>query len=347
LPGSSGPQPLAVLRRCDAARADDHGEGIREHILVAYTLRRLIQAIVLLFIVSIVTFALIHSAPGGPALLSNPDLSRDQIARMSEQLGLNDPLPVQYGRWMGNLLQGDLGVSYNSITPVTSLLADRLPNTLLLAGTALIVSILVAVPLGVISAIRRNSMLDRVVTSFSFLGISIPVFWLGIMLIVLLSVQLQWLPSGGMSTIGEEFSIRDRIEHLILPVFVLSMANLAELTRYTRSGMVTVLGEEYIRTARAKGLAQKSVVLGHALRNALIPVVTIIGVLLPRAVSGAAITEAVFTWPGMGSLAVDAATTRDYPVVLGTTLTVATVVVASSLITDLAYGYLDPRIRVG
>lgn len=315
--------------------------------MVAYTLRRLIQAIVLLFIVSIVTFALIHSAPGGPALLSNPDLSRDQISRMSEQLGLNDPLPVQYGRWIGNLLQGDLGVSYNSITPVTSLLADRLPNTLLLAGTALIVSILVAVPLGVISAIRRNSMLDRVVTSFTFLGISIPVFWLGIMLIVLLSVQLQWLPSGGMSTIGEEFSIRDRIEHLILPVFVLSMANLAELTRYTRSGMVTVLGEEYIRTARAKGLAQKSVVLGHALRNALIPVVTIIGVLLPRAVSGAAITEAVFTWPGMGSLAVDAATTRDYPVVLGTTLTVATVVVASSLITDLAYGYLDPRIRVG
>ncbi len=315
--------------------------------MVAYTLRRLVQAVVLLFIVSIVTFALIHSAPGGPALLSNPDLSRDQIARMSEQLGLNDPLPIQYGRWIGNLLQGDLGVSYNSITPVTALLADRLPNTLLLAGTALIVSILVAVPLGVISAIRRNSALDRIVTSFSFFGISIPVFWLGIMLIVFFSVQLRWLPSGGMSTIGEEFSIRDRIEHLILPVFVLSMANLAELTRYTRSGMVTVLGEEYIRTARAKGLAQKSVILGHALRNALIPVVTIIGVLLPRAVSGAAITEAVFTWPGMGSLAVDAATTRDYPVVLGTTLTVAAVVVLSSLITDLAYGYLDPRIRVG
>ena len=315
--------------------------------MVAYTLRRLIQAIILLFIVSIVTFALIHSAPGGPALLSNPDLSRDQIARMSEQLGLNDPLPVQYGRWLRNLLQGDLGVSYNSITPVTSLLADRLPNTLLLAGTALAVSILVAVPLGVLSAIRRNSALDRVVTSFTFFGISIPVFWLGIMLIVLFSVQLRWLPSGGMSTIGEGFSIRDRLEHLILPVFVLSMANLAELTRYTRSGMVTVLGEEYIRTARAKGLTQKRVVIGHALRNALIPVITIIGVLLPRAVSGAAITEAVFTWPGMGSLAVDAATTRDYPVVLGTTLTVATVVVVSSLVTDLAYGYLDPRIRVG
>lgn len=315
--------------------------------MVAYTLRRLIQAVVLLFIVSVVTFTLIHSAPGGPALLSNPDLSRDQIARMSEQLGLNDPLPIQYGRWLRNLLQGDLGVSYNSITPVTSLLADRLPNTLLLAGTALAVSILVAVPLGVLSAIRRNSALDRVVTSFTFFGISIPVFWLGIMLIVLFSVQLRWLPSGGMSTIGEGFSIRDRVEHLILPVFVLSMANLAELTRYTRSGMVTVLGEEYIRTARAKGLTQKRILVGHALRNALIPVITIIGVLLPRAVSGAAITEAVFTWPGMGSLAVDAATTRDYPVVLGTTLTVAAVVIASSLITDLAYGYLDPRIRVG
>lgn len=150
-----------------------------------------------------------------------------------------------------------------------------------------------------------------------------------------------------MSTIGEDFSLLDRVEHLILPVFVLTMANLAELTRYTRSGMINVLGEEYIRTARAKGLAQKSVILGHAVRNAVIPVVTIIGVLLPRAVSGAAITEAVFSWPGMGSLAVEAATTRDYPVVLGTTLTVATVVVFSSLITDLAYGYLDPRIRVG
>lgn len=315
--------------------------------MITYTLRRLIQSIVLLFIVSIVTFALIHSAPGGPAMLSNPDLSRDQIAQMSELLGLNDPLPVQYGRWIKQVFQGDLGVSYNTIAPVTSLLADRLPNTLLLAGSALVLSILAAIPLGILCAVRRNSVLDRIVASFTFFGISIPVFWLGIMLIVLFSVQLQWLPGGGMSTIGEDFSLRDRVEHLIMPVFVLTMANLAELTRYTRSGMINVLGEEYIRTARAKGLAQKTVILGHAVRNAVIPVVTIIGVLLPRAVSGAAITEAVFSWPGMGSLAVEAATTRDYPVVLGTTLTVAMVVVFSSLITDLTYGYLDPRIRVG
>lgn len=315
--------------------------------MVTYTLRRLLQVVMLLVIVSMVTFGLIHSAPGGPSILSNPDLSRDQIAQMSSQLGLDDPLPIQYGRWLVNILRGDFGISYNTIEPVIGLIAIRLPNTLLLAGVALVLSILLAVPLGILCAIRRNSFLDRMVASFTFLGVSIPVFWLGIMLIVLFSVQLKWLPGGGMSTLGEDFAIRDRIEHMVMPVFVLTIANLAELTRYTRSGMITVLGEEYIRTARAKGLTQKHVIMGHALRNAMIPVVTIIGVLLPRAVSGAAITEAVFSWPGMGSLAVEAATTRDYPVVLGTTLTVATVVVFSSLITDLAYGYLDPRIRVG
>lgn len=314
--------------------------------MIAFLVRRLIQSIVLLFIVSIVTFSLIHSAPGGPAMLSNPDLSRDQIRRMSEQLGLDDPLPVQYGRWLSNLFQGDLGVSYNTVAPVGSLLADRLPNTLLLAGTALLLSILIAIPLGMISALRKNTLLDRFVTTFCFLGISMPVFWLGIMLIVLFSIRLDWLPAGGMSTIGEAFSLSDRLSHLVLPVFVLAFANLAELTRYTRSGMTSVMGEEYIRTARAKGLTQRAVIVSHAFRNAVIPVVTIIGVLLPRAVSGAAITEAVFSWPGMGSLAVEAATTRDYPVVLGTTLTVAAVVILSSLITDLTYGFLDPRIRV-
>src|SRR5690606_5409846 len=223
-----------------------------------------------------VTFTLIHSAPGGPAMLSNPDLSRVQIQQMTEALGLDDPLPVQYGRWIANVLRGDFGVSYNTIAPVTSLLADRLPNTLLLAGTALLISIVISIPLGAYSAVRRNSPIDRIVTSFTFLGISIPVFWLGIMLIVLFSVTLRWLPAGGMATIGEPFSFQDRIEHLIMPVFVLAIANLAELTRYTRSGMVTALGDEYIRTARAKGLAPRSVIIGHALRNAVIPVVTII-----------------------------------------------------------------------
>ena len=315
--------------------------------MIAYAIRRLIQAVVLLFIVSIVTFVLIHAAPGGPAILANPDLSREQIAQASERMGFNDPLPVQYGRWLGNVLQGDFGVSYNTIEPVVNLLAARLPNTLLLAGLALLLGLLIAIPLGVVCALRRNSWLDRTVAGLTFFGVSMPVFWLGIMLIILFSVQLRVLPSGGMMSLGEPFSLWDRIRHLILPVSVLALGNLAELTRYTRSGLVTVMSEDYVRTARAKGLTQRGVVVGHALRNALIPVVTIIGVMLPRAVSGAAITEAVFSWPGMGQLAVNAATTRDYPVVLGTTLVVAAVVIFSSFITDLAYGYLDPRIRLG
>lgn len=314
--------------------------------MVAYVVRRLLQAVVLLFIVSIVTFVLIHAAPGGPALLANPDLSREQIAQMKETLGLNDPLPVQYLRWFKNVLRGDFGTSYSTVEPVVSLIRDRLPNTLLLAGVALILSIMVAVPLGILSATRRNSALDRLVAGFSFLGVSIPVFWLGIILIVVFAVQLRWLPAGGMFSLGTGFSFLDRIKHLILPVLVLMTANLAELTRYTRSSMISVLGEDYIRTARAKGLARDVVLRRHALRNALIPVVTIIGVYLPRAVSGAAITETVFSWPGMGQLAVQSATTRDYPVVLGVTLTVALVVVLSSLLTDLVYGYLDPRIRL-
>ncbi|CAA9551620.1 MAG: Dipeptide transport system permease protein DppB [uncultured Thermomicrobiales bacterium] len=315
--------------------------------MVAYAIRRLIQAVVLLVIVSIVTFILIHSAPGGPAILANPDLSRDQIAQASAQLGLDDPLPVQYGRWAGNVLRGDFGVSYNTIEPVVDLIGARLPNTLLLAGMALLLGLVIAIPLGVVCALRRNSWLDRAVAGLTFFGVSMPVFWLGIMLIILFSVQLRVLPSGGMMSLGEPFSLWDRLRHLILPVSVLALGNLAELTRYTRSGLVTVMSEDYVRTARAKGLTQRSVVVGHALRNALIPVVTIIGVMLPRAVSGAAITEAVFSWPGMGQLAINAATTRDYPVVLGTTLVVAAVVIFSSFITDLAYGYLDPRIRLG
>ena len=315
--------------------------------MITYAIRRLIQAVVLLFIVSIVTFVLIHAAPGGPAILANPDLSREQIAQASERMGFNDPLPVQYGRWLGNVLQGDFGVSYNTIEPVVNLLAARLPNTLLLAGLALLLGLVIAIPLGVVCALRRNSWLDRTVAGLTFFGVSMPVFWLGIMLIILFSVQLRVLPSGGMMSLGEPFSLWDRIRHLILPVSVLALGNLAELTRYTRSGLVTVMSEDYVRTARAKGLTQRGVVVGHALRNALIPVVTIIGVMLPRAVSGAAITEAVFSWPGMGQLAVNAATTRDYPVVLGTTLVVAAVVIFSSFITDLAYGYLDPRIRLG
>jgi peptide/nickel transport system permease protein len=314
--------------------------------MARYIIRRLFQSAVLLLIVSVVTFVLIYSAPGGPSMLANPDLTAEELATMTENLGLNDPIPVQYLRWLSNVVRGDLGVSYNNVVPVSELILDRLPNTLILTGVGLLASIAIAIPLGVLSAVNRNSFLDRAVTAFSFLGISVPVFWLGIMLIILFSVRWNIFPSGGMYTIGEDFSIVDRARHLALPMMVVVTANLAGLVRYTRSGMITVLSEDYIRTARAKGLANRRVIIGHALRNALVPVITVIGISLPNAVSGAAITETVFSWPGMGRLAVNAANTRDYPVVLGTTLTVAVVVVVSSLITDLIYAYIDPRIRL-
>jgi peptide/nickel transport system permease protein len=207
-------------------------------------------------------------------------------------------------------------------------------------------AVVIAIPLGVLSAIRRNSALDRIVAALSFMGISVPVFWLGIMLIILFSLRLGWLPSGGMNTVGESDSIRDRVEHLILPVMVLCIGNLAELIRYTRSGMIAVLQEDYMRTARAKGLSQRAVLLGHGLRNAMIPVVTVIAIMIPRALGSAAITETVFSWPGMGRLAVESATNRDYPVVLGVTMTVALITVICSLLVDILYGVLDPRIRV-
>lgn len=311
-----------------------------------YIIRRLFQAAILLFIVSVVTFLLIHAAPGGPSLLSNPELSKAQAEAMARNLGLRDPLPVQYARWLGHLLRGNLGNSYSTSQPVLSLIEERLPNTLLLGAVAVILAVLAAVPLGVVSATRRNSGLDRFITGLSFVGISVPVFWLGIMLVILFAVQWGVLPAGGMYTVGAKFSFVDRIKHLLLPALVLMTAELAALVRYTRSGMISVLSEDYVRTARAKGLQGRQVIFTHALRNALIPVVTLIGVRIPLLVGGAAITETVFSWPGMGRLAVDAATTRDYPVVLGTTITVAAVVVLSSLVIDLLYAYLDPRIRL-
>jgi peptide/nickel transport system permease protein len=314
--------------------------------MTAYIVRRVIQSIVLLFIVSIVTFLLIHSAPGGPALLLNPDLSKEQANEITKQLGLNEPLPVQYVRWLGNVAHGDLGVSYSNVEPVSALIRNRLPNTLILAGTSLIIAILVAVPVGVLAAYKRYSVWDYIATALTFLGVSIPIFWLGIMLIVLFAVVLHWLPAGDMLTAGAGFNFMDRFKHLLLPAIALSSVNMAQLTRYTRSGMIEVLSEDYIRTAKAKGLTDRSVLFWHALKNGLIPVVTVLGVVIPQAASGAAITETVFAWPGMGRLAVDAATTRDYPVVMGVTLTIAVLVIVSNLVTDILYGYLDPRITL-
>lgn len=314
--------------------------------MTRYLLTRLLQGVILLFIVSAVVFLIVHSTPGGPAILNNPDVDPETAKAIARDLGLTDPIGVQYGRWLGRAVTGNFGRSYQHQFPVIRLIRTRMPNTLLLAGTALLLAIVVALPLGVISAVRRYSIFDYLATVGSFFGVSIPGFWLGIMFIIVFSVTLGWLPSAGMRTAGVAASATDLVRHLIMPAVVLSTFPLAQLMRYARSSMVEVLSQDYVRTARAKGLAPRRVIAAHALRNALIPVVTVLGVVTPRLLSGAVITETIFAWPGLGRLAVDAAITRDYPVIMGLTMTTAVLVIISNLVTDVAYVALDPRISL-
>ena len=311
-----------------------------------YLIRRLAQGAVVLFVVSAVVFAIVHAAPGGPALLNNPDVDPKMAKEMEKQLGLDDPIPVQYARWLGNAVRGNLGRSYQHSLGTAELLWARIPNTLLLSGTALLLAVVLAVPLGMISAVYRYSALDYAATVTAFVGVSIPVFWLAILLIIVFSVTLGWLPSSGMLTVGLPFSMRDRLLHLLMPSIVLATFPLAQLTRYVRSSMVDALAQDYVRTARAKGLPERGVLGRHALRNALIPMVTVLGVLTPRLLGGAVVTETIFAWPGLGRLAVEAAVTRDYPVILGATLLVSALVVLSNLITDFLYVVIDPRIAL-
>ena len=311
-----------------------------------YLVRRLAQGAAVLFVVSAVVFAIVHAAPGGPALLNNPDVDPKMAKEMEKQLGLDDPIPVQYARWLGNAVRGNLGRSYQHSLGTAELLWARIPNTLLLSGTALLIAVVLAVPLGMISAVYRYSALDYAATVTVFLGVSVPVFWLAILLIIVFSVTLGWLPSSGMLTVGLPFSMRDRLLHLLMPSIVLATFPLAQLTRYVRSSMVDALAQDYVRTARAKGLPERGVLGRHALRNALIPMVTVLGVLTPRLLGGAVVTETIFAWPGLGRLAVEAAVTRDYPVILGATLLVSTLVVLSNLITDFLYVVIDPRIAL-
>ncbi len=315
--------------------------------MTAYLIRRVAQSVVLLLLVTVVTFLLIHKAPGGPSILLSPDTPRDQQQQIAQNLGLNDPLPVQYGRWFRGLVRLDLGTSYTQERDVTAVIRTRLPPTLVLAGVSFALALLVAIPLGILAAVRRNSVFDHLAAFISLFGVAVPVFWYGLLLIILCSVWLHFLPSGGLANDVTRFDAFDRVKHLIMPAIVLSTTAMAQFTRYMRSSMVAVLEDDYVRTARAKGLRERNVLSRHALRNALIPVVTVIGIVLPRLIGGAAITEKVFSYPGMGSLAVDSAAQRDYPVVMGVTLLVGFVVIVGNLLTDVLYGWIDPRIRLG
>ena len=315
--------------------------------MARYIVSRLAQSVLLLFLVSVITFLLIHAAPGGPsAVMVDQKLPAAVIKQMRANLGLDQPIPVQYAKWIKAIAHGDFGVSYTDSRPVTADIGDRLPNTLILAGTSFFFSLLVAIPLGIYSARRSHTFIDDFISGTTFIGLSIPVFWFGILLIIIFSVKLHWLPSAGMYTTNQPHTLLDLFKHLLMPALVLAVPNLSTFTRFVRASVLETLNQDYVRTARAKGLSQTAVTYRHVLRNALIPIITIVGLTLPVVVAGASVTESVFGWPGMGRLAVDAAFTRDYPVIMGITILVAAAVILINLLTDLAYVAIDPRVRL-
>jgi peptide/nickel transport system permease protein len=304
-----------------------------------------VQSVVLFWIVTLVTFVIIRQAPGGPAILANPNLTKDQIVNLRGGVGLNDPLYRQYVRWVGHLMAGDLGVSFNEGVPVVELIAERLPNTLVLASAAFVIAVTAGMTLGILGAVKRNTWVDGLVSSVGVLNLSVPVFWLGIVLILIFAVELRWLPVGGMLQ-ASQWSWLDLARHLVLPAIVAAGFLMANVMRFTRSSLLETLGQLYVTAARAMGLRERRVLLKYALRNAMLPVVTTIGLGTPQLFGGAAITETVFAWPGIGSLGINAARTGDFPVIMGITLFVSALVIVANLITDLSYVLLDPRVRL-
>jgi peptide/nickel transport system permease protein len=310
--------------------------------------RRLLGAVPLLFGISIVLFVIIHLAPGGPldVYADNPSVSKEALEQITRRFGLDQPIPVQYFLWLKAMLTGDWGLSIRTGRPVFDEIATRIGPTLRLGGIAMGLSLIVALPVGIIGAARRGSRLDRAITTLSFAGISLPVFWSALLLQLFFSVMLGWLPSAGLQTIGNG-SFGDRVLHLILPVTVLSLATIASWSRYIRAGMVDVLAQDYIRTAYAKGRRELGVILRHGLRNAMIPAITVIAIDFVTIISGAVITETVFAWPGIGRLFIESMNGRDYPMLMGLMMIGSAGVVFANIVADLAYALLDPRIRNG
>ncbi len=314
--------------------------------MTAYILRRLILLIPVILVVGIVVFALVHLTPGDPAAVILGDSETpESYENLREQLGLNDPLPIQFINWFGGVLIFDFGDSIFIGDPVTHALLDRVQPTVLLTIYALLIQIIIVIPSGVIAAVRHNSIVDRLVTVVAISGAAIPTFFLGILLILFFSVRLRWLPSGGYEPITE-----DPVAHfkaMAMPAFALGFSSAGLLARLVRSSMLDVLREDYVRTALAKGLPMKAVVVRHALRNSLIPALTVIGTSVGALLGGAVVTETVFTIPGMGRLVVQSISRRDYPVIQGAVMVIAMTYVIVNLIVDLLYVYIDPRVRLG
>lgn len=308
-------------------------------------IKRLVNIIPMLFFITIISFILMHLAPGDPlqAYIS-PEMNVDDIERMRESLGLNDPIIVQYFKWLLNTLQGNLGYSMVSNKPVLDLILERLGPTLLLSGSALIISLIISIPVGLIAGYKKNSILDNVINVISYVGISIPSFWFAMMLIYVFAMKLNILPSVGMRSIGVD-TTSDMLKHLILPATVLSFYNISVYVRYIRSSTIGQLKEDYVLTQYAYGASTKDILFRHVLKNTLLPVITIFGMSLPGMFTGAFITETIFGWPGMGQLGVNAIFGYDYPVVMGITLISSTMLIIGNLIADILYTIIDPRIK--
>ncbi|WP_077614220.1 nickel ABC transporter permease [Caenibacillus caldisaponilyticus] len=314
--------------------------------MVRYLARRFLLMIVILFIVSVIIFSLVNVLPGDPArLMLGQEATPEALAALRKEMGLNDPLYIQYLHWVGNILHGDFGYSLRDHSPVLKTLLQKIPVTLELTFFSFVVAILIALPVGILSATRRGRLSDYLGTFFALSGISLPSFWLGILLIYLFAVKLKWFPPSGYVPLSENFG--KSIALMILPAITLGTHLAAELTRMLRSSLLDVLQSDYIRTAYAKGLLERAVVIGHALKNALVPVLTVGGLQLAAFFGGSVITETIFGIPGIGQLVVNAILTRDFPVVQACVLFMAFMVVVINFLVDIAYSIIDPRIKLG
>ena len=310
-----------------------------------YLLRRLLQLLPTLLTASILIFFIIALAPGDPAAMRlGPEATQEQIQNERERLGLDQPLPIRYAIWMGDVLSLNLGRSLYTNRPVTELIGEAFPKTVELSLTALVVSLLIGIPLGIWAALHKDQWPDTLITGFNALGLAIPSFWLGILLILFFSVQTRLLPPSGAGP--AELGFPANFRYLIMPVATIAISNLSVFSRFMRSALIDVLSEDFIRTARAKGLSEWLVIARHALKNALIPIVTIVGIQFGILLGGAVVTESVFAYPGIGRLTVTAILNRDYPVVQATLMLVVLIFLIANTLVDLLYGYLDPRVRL-
>jgi peptide/nickel transport system permease protein len=316
--------------------------------MLTYVGKRLVQAVPLMIGVSIIGFALMHLAPGGPLAVYtlNPTITSQDIERIKVILGLDQPVHIQYFKWAAGMFTGNWGYTFFGGRPVLHVIVERLPATFLLMGTALSLAVLLGVAVGMIGAVRRYSIFDYLATTGALVALSFPTFWFGLMAIFIFAVRLGWLPSGGMYELGAEGNIVDLLRHLVLPALVLALVITATYSRYARSAFLEVLQQDFMRTARAKGLRPRERLFRHAFPNALKPLIALLGTDLPALFSGALVTESIFGWPGMGRLFVDALTMKEYPILMGLMMFTAFFVIIGNLLADVLIALLDPRVRL-